>query len=232
MKTNQVSIGKQRILFSGLFAFFAALWPALVFAQWDFAPPTTPNAQRNALNVVHSQVNCLQNKTRTASNLVGEQGYGSLRHEFEVLRLAYVEFARTLTPQQVERGAKSLVELNDGLDIIEGAFANYAEDIAAGKPAGAALHNLCGVLRQSSALWRKELDRTASRLRAGVERAGTTTPTARTMKPVGSTGTSCDSTQASKINGVHESYLATLWQRSPHLSNGTRVRRPMQVSRV
>jgi hypothetical protein len=168
MKTNQVSIGK---LFSGLFAFSAVLWPALVFAQWDFAPPTTPNAQRNALNVVHTQVNWLQNKTRTASNLAGEQGYGSLRYEFEVLRLAYVEFAQTLTPQQVERGAKSLVELNDGLDIIEGAFANYAEDIAAGKPAGAALHNLCGVLRQSSALWRKELDRTASRLRVGAEPA-------------------------------------------------------------
>ena len=81
-----------------------------------------------------------------------------------MLRLAHVEFAPTLTPQQVERGAKSLVELNDGLDIIEGAFANCAEDIAAGKPAGAALHNLCGVSRQSSALWRKELDRTASRL--------------------------------------------------------------------
>ena len=100
MKMNQVSIGKQRILFSGLFAFFAALWPALVFAQWDFAPPTTSDAQRNALNAVHSQVNCLQNKTRTASNLAGEQGYGSLRREFGVLRLAYVEFVRTLTPQQ------------------------------------------------------------------------------------------------------------------------------------
>jgi hypothetical protein len=71
----------------------------------------------------------------------------------------------------VERGAKSLVGLNDGLDIIEGAFANSGEEIAAGKPAGAALHNLCGVLRQSSALRRKELDKTASRLRVGAEPA-------------------------------------------------------------
>jgi hypothetical protein len=71
MKTNQVSIGK----LVGVFAFSAALWPGLVFGQWDFAPPTTANAQRNALNVVHTRVNWLQNKTRTASSPAAEQGY-------------------------------------------------------------------------------------------------------------------------------------------------------------
>src|SRR3974390_2488969 len=102
MKTNQAPVGKatiakQRVLFSGLLVCLAALCPALVIAQWEFPAPTTPDAQRNALNAVRGRVNWLQNNTRTASNLVGDKGDGSLRREFDVLRLAYVELARTLT---------------------------------------------------------------------------------------------------------------------------------------
>jgi hypothetical protein len=174
MKPNPVSIGQplllKKVLFGALLVFLAAFSPTLVFAQWDFPPPTTSDAQRNALNSVRSQVNWLQNNTRTASNLVGDQGYGSLRREFEVVRLAYVELGRTLTPQQLERGADSLAELNDGLDIIQGAFANYEEDVAGGKSSSLALSNLCGVLREGSGLWLRELDRAAAQLRIGWKR--------------------------------------------------------------
>jgi hypothetical protein len=172
MKPNQVAIDKASIvrnkaIFLGLLAFIAALLPTLVFAQWYFPPPTNANAQRNALNTVRSQVNWLQNNTRTASNLVGQQGYGSLRREFDLLRMAYFELTQTLTPQQAERGANGLAELNAGLDIIAGAFANYEDDIAGGRPASFALNSLCRVLRQSSALWLEELNKTASQLRIG-----------------------------------------------------------------
>jgi len=122
---------------------------------------------RFPLNAVRSQVNWLQNNTRTASNFAPDQGYGSLRREFDGLRLAYVELLRTLTPQQLERGANSLGELYEGLDIMDGAFANYDDDIAGGKTARVALNNVCRVLCQSSGLWLKDLDKTASRLRIG-----------------------------------------------------------------
>jgi len=167
--STKAASARRGVMFSWLLLCLAALWPAIGSCQSAFPPPTTATAQRNALNTVHSQANWLQNNTRTASNLVGEQGYGSLRREFEVLRLAYVEFARTLTPQQLEYGGNRLVELNDGLDIIEGAFANYEDDLAAGKPPGPAFNHLCGVLRQGSALWLVEFDKTASRLRVGWE---------------------------------------------------------------
>ena len=167
--STKAASARRSALFSGLFVCLAALWPAIGSCQWSFPPPTTPAVQRSALNAVRSQANWLQNNTRTASNLVGEQGYGSLRREFDVLRLAYVEFARTLTPQQVEHGGNRLVELNDGLDIIEGAFANYEEEIAAGKPPGSALNHLSEVLRQGCALWLVEFDKTTSRLRVGWE---------------------------------------------------------------
>jgi len=172
MKMNQefstkAASARRSVLFSALFVCLAALWPLHVSAQWAFAPPTTPDAQRNALNAVRSQVNWLENNTRTASNFAPEQGYGSLRREFDGLRLAYVEFLQTLTPEQLDRGANSLGELYEGLDIMDGAFANYEDDIAGGKTAGVALNNMCRVLRQSSDLWLKDLDKTASQLRVG-----------------------------------------------------------------
>jgi len=150
-----------------LLACIAALWPVSAPARWAFfATPTTSTAQRNALNSVHSQVRWLQNSTRTVSH-VGEQGYGNVWRSFQDLRLGFVALTQTLTPQQSMYGANDLAELNAGLDIIQEAFTNYEEDIAGGRLAGPALGKMCRVLRQSSALWLQELNKTSSRLRIG-----------------------------------------------------------------
>jgi hypothetical protein len=157
---------KEKVLFVGLLACLATLGPVLALAQWTFNPLTTPDAQRNALNSVRSQVSWLQNSTRTAANF-GDQGYGSVWQTFQGLRLAFGALTQTLTPQQSAYGANDLAELNAGLDIIQEAFTNYQEDVAAGQPVSVALGNLCRVLRQSSTLWLQELNKTASRLRIG-----------------------------------------------------------------
>lgn len=149
-----------------LLACFAALWPVSVPAQPAFEPATTSNAQRNALNSVRSQVTWLQNSTRTASNF-GGQGYGSVWRSFQDLRLSFVALTQTLTPRQSAYGANDLEELNAGLDIIQEAFTNYYEDVAAGRPADAALADLCRVLRQGSTLWLAQLNKTSSRLKIG-----------------------------------------------------------------
>jgi hypothetical protein len=150
-----------------LLACFAALWPVSAPAQWAFFDtPTTSTAQRNALNSVRSQVRWLQTSTRTAPH-VGEQGYGTVWRSFQDLRLGFVALTQTLTPQQSMYGANNLAELNVGLDIIQEAFRNYEEDIAGGRPSGPALEKMCLVLRQSSAVWQQELNKTSSRLRIG-----------------------------------------------------------------
>lgn len=140
-------------------------WP--VSAQWPMqAPVTTPDAQRTALNAVRSQVNWLQNATRTAPSY-GEQGSASVWRTFEGLRLAYGEFKRTLSPQQLAYGANALAELDAGLDILQEAFSNYEEDRAGGQAVGPALRNMCQLLRQGSALWLQELNKTCSKIRVG-----------------------------------------------------------------
>lgn len=162
-KTMQV-----RRLIGGLslLACLAALCPVSVPAQWAFDPAATPDAQRNALNSLRSQVNWLQNSTRTASNF-GEQGYGSVWRSFQELRRAYFALTQTLTPQQSAYGANDLAELNAGLEILQEAFANYQEDVAAGQPAGPALAKMCRVLRQGSTLWLQGMNKTSSRLKIG-----------------------------------------------------------------
>jgi hypothetical protein len=144
----------------------ATLLPLLGFAQWQMLPPTTPDTQRNALNAVRSQVNWLQNATRTASSY-GANGVGSVWQHFQALRGSYAAFKQTLNPNQLAAGANSLAELDAGLDIIQEAFANYQDDVAAGQLAGSALRNMCQVLREGSSLWLQELNKTCSRLRVG-----------------------------------------------------------------
>ncbi len=143
------------------------LVPLLVLAQWPFVPPTTPPAQRSALDSVRAQVGWLQNATRTASNF-GAQGYGSVWQQFQMLRNAFAGFKETLNPQQLMEGANSLAEIEAGLDILQEAFANYQEDVTAGQPASSALRNMCQVLREGSCLWLHELNKTCSRLRVGL----------------------------------------------------------------
>ena len=149
-----------------LVACFAALRSVSVPAQSVFNAVATAHAQRNALGLVRSQVNWLQNSARTASNF-GVQGYGSVWRSFQELRLAFAALTQTLTPQQKEYGANELAELNAGLDTIEGAFTNCQNDIAGGRPARVALANMCRVLRQGSTLWLQELNKTSSRLKIG-----------------------------------------------------------------
>ena len=140
--------------------------PLLVFGQWPFAAPTTPDAQRNALNGVRSQVNWLQNATRTASNF-GVQGYGNLLQQFQGLRDSYNGLKQTLNPQQLAQGANDLAELDAGLDIIQEAFGNYQEAVAAGQAVNSALRDICQILRKASQVWLQELNKRCAGLRVG-----------------------------------------------------------------
>jgi hypothetical protein len=140
--------------------------PLLVFAQWPFAAPTTPDAQRNALNAVRSQVNWLQNATRTAASY-GPQGYGNVLQQFQALRDSYTGLKQTLNPQQLAQGANDLAELDAGLDIIQEAFGNYQEAVGAGQPVNSALRDMCQILGQASRIWLQELNRRCAGLRVG-----------------------------------------------------------------
>jgi hypothetical protein len=138
-----------------------------VAAQWPpFAAPATPQSQRNALAVVRSEVNRLQNATKVAPNY-GAQGSGHIWQAFQGVRQAYTAFVPTLTPQQQASGAAHLAELDAGLGIIEEAFANYQADLAAGHPERMAIRSLCRVMQEGSALWLQELNKTCSQLRVG-----------------------------------------------------------------
>src|ERR1043166_2848968 len=119
------------------------LQPAL--GQWPFGVPVTPQAQRNALAVVKSQVGWVQNATQVAPNY-GAQGYGNVWQVFGGLREAFNAFKATLNQQQLAYGANQLAELDGGLDIIAEAFDNYQEDVSAGQPPGPALRNMCSVM--------------------------------------------------------------------------------------
>ena len=155
-------------------AFSAALLPLLIVAlsllsvsgQWPFATPTTPQAQRNALSAVRSQVGWVQNATRSASTY-GAQGYGSLAQQFDGLRQAWAGLKSPLNPNQLAYGANALAELDAGLDIIQEAFADYQADIAGGQNYAPALSNLCRVLREGSGLWLQQLNKVSGQLRIG-----------------------------------------------------------------
>lgn len=145
--------------------FIGTLLVAMLPAVAQFAP-IAPQAQRSALSSVRSQVGWVQSATRTASNY-GPQGYGSVRQAFDALWQAYGVLKSTLNPKQLTYGANELAELDAGLDIIQEAFTNYEQDVAAGQPYGPALRNLCRVVREGCGLWLQELNRTASRLQVG-----------------------------------------------------------------
>ena len=149
-----------------LAASLAILSPLMVPAQWPFALPQTPAAQRDARRAVKAQVGWLQNTTRTAGNF-GANGYGNVLQQFNVLRGSYSTLKQTLTPGQLADGANSFAELDAGLDIIGEAFTNYQSDVAAGQPIQAALNNMCEVLSQAASVWLQELNKTCSRVRVG-----------------------------------------------------------------
>ena len=143
----------------------ATLSPAIASAQWLF-PPSNPDAQRNALGEVRSQVNWLKNATSTAASY-GERGYDSIWERFRSVRDAYATLKQTLIPPQLAKGANALAELDAGLDIIQESFGNYQADVSAGRAVNLALRDLCEVLRDASRLWLQEFNKICSQLRIG-----------------------------------------------------------------
>jgi len=152
----------------GLLVSLGALSANLVYAQapWPFAPPTTPMAQRNAMNLVLNQVNWFQNATRTASSQ-SNNGYGLLTQQFQAVRDQYAGFKTTLKPQQLSLGANQLAELDAGLDIIQEAFTDYQTGMANGQSTYTALANMCRVLNQAIGVWAREFKQDCRQLRVG-----------------------------------------------------------------
>jgi hypothetical protein len=143
------------------------LAPVFVYAQWPFGTPTTPDAQRNALGAVRSQVNWLQNATRTASGY-GGGGYGNVLQQFESLRGAYVALTHTLNELQLARGGNDFAELEAGLSIVQEAFTNYQEAVGAGQPETTAMREMCQIVREASQVWLRELNSRCSKHRVGM----------------------------------------------------------------
>jgi hypothetical protein len=160
------------LIISCALALLAMTSPPLARSQWPFLPPPlppaqTPDAQRAALSVVRTQAGWVDNATRTAPNYGAAQGYGNLWQQFQTLRGSYGDFKLTLTQYQLDAGANSLAELDAGLDIIQEAFANYENDMAGGRGATSALRDLCRVMREGTALWMQEFNKTCVNLRVG-----------------------------------------------------------------
>ena len=152
----------------GLLVSVALLWASVVYAQAQlgFAAPTTPIAQRNALNLVINQMNWFQNATRTASAYSGG-GYGVLLQQFQAVRAQYNGLKSTLSPQQLSAGANQLAELDSGLDIIQEAFTDYQTAVANGQSTSSAFANMARMLREAMGVWSQELKRDCGQLRVG-----------------------------------------------------------------
>jgi hypothetical protein len=152
----------------GLLVSLAVLWVSVnhAQAQWPFAAPTTPMAQRNAMNLVVNQVNWFQNATRTASSYA-DGGYGLLVQQFQAVRDQYGAFKSTLNPQQVNSGANQLAELDSGLDIIQEAFTDYQTAVGNGQSTYTAFANMCQVLSQAMGVWVQEFKQDCRKLHVG-----------------------------------------------------------------
>jgi len=140
-------------------------------APWTAVPPmmavpTTPDAQRVALSNLRSRVNWLQNATRTAPNYASG-GADMVRAQFQYLKASYGTFTLTLNARQQAEGANEIAELSAGLDILQEAFSNYQDDVAAGRSVGSALNDLCQVLGRAAGVWLQQLNKDAARLRVG-----------------------------------------------------------------
>jgi hypothetical protein len=153
----------------GLLVSFAVLYANLVSAQapWPFAAPTTPMAQRNAMNLMVNQVSWFQNATRTASSYAGGGGYGLLVQQFQAVRDQYAGFKSTLNPQQLSSGANQVAELDSGLDIIQEAFTDYQTAVANGQSDASAFANMKQVLNEAMGVWVQEFKKDCRQLRVG-----------------------------------------------------------------
>ena len=153
----------------GLLVSLAVLYANLVSAQapWPFAAPTTPMAQRNAMNLVVNQVSWFQNATRTASSYTGGGGYGLLVQQYQAVRAQYAGFKSTLNAQQLNSGANQLAELDSGLEIIQEAFADYQNAVANGQSNSSAFANMRQVLTEAMGVWVQEFKQNCRQLRVG-----------------------------------------------------------------
>ena len=169
MKTNRPGI-----IWCLLIGLLAVAAPSILRAQPPFypfyypppppfQPPTTRNAQRNALNAIRAQDKWLRNATRTSSSYA-TGGYGLVWQQFQLLRQAYAAFKATLTVSQLQAGANELAELDAGLDILQQAFDQYQQDVAAGRSQTQALRSMCKVLNEGADVWLHELNKVARRL--------------------------------------------------------------------
>jgi hypothetical protein len=151
---------------TGLLVMPEAPWaqPPFQPAPPPIAPPANPSAQRTALNSVRAQVNWLRNATRTASTR-STGSYGQVWQQFQMLRQTYDGFKATLTPEQLRAAANEIAELDAGLDILQQAFDEYNQDIAAGRAEPQAFKTMCQVLNNGAGLWLQELNKVAKRLR-------------------------------------------------------------------
>jgi hypothetical protein len=152
----------------GLLVGLAVLWASVVStqAQLPFAPPTSPMAQRNALNLLLNQVNWFQNAARSSSSYPGS-AYGLLVQQFQAVRDEYNGFKSTLTPQQLASSTNQLAELEAGLDIIQKAFTNYQTAVANGQSSNTASANLRQVLNKAIQVWTHKLKQDRRQLRVG-----------------------------------------------------------------
>ena len=152
----------------GLLVSVALLWanPVCAQAPGSFAPPTTPMAQRNAMNLVITQGRWFQNAPRTASSYSG-RGYGLLVQQFQSVRDQYASFKSTLTAQQLTAGDNRVAELDSGLDIIQEAFTDYQTAVANGQSNAPAFANMCGVLNEAIGVWAREFRQDCRQLRVG-----------------------------------------------------------------
>ena len=152
----------------GLLVSLAVFWASMVYtqAQLPFAPPTTPMAQRNAMNLVLNQVNWFQNAARISSSYPGG-GYGLLVQQFQAVRDQYNGFKSTLTPQQLASSTNQLAELDAGLDIIQQAFTDYQTAVANGQPSNTVSANLRQVLNKAIQVWTHKLKQDRRQLRVG-----------------------------------------------------------------
>jgi hypothetical protein len=155
-------------------ALVASIWVfANVLAPWNlhgqapwFTPPTTPTAQRNALNFLRSQVDWFRTSTQNAPRF-GTARYDMVWQRFQMVRSAYSAFQRTLTPVQLHSAANELAELEAGLDIIQEGFVEYQMDVGSGRVANAAFRSISQTLAQAVDVWQQELDRVAGLLGIG-----------------------------------------------------------------
>jgi hypothetical protein len=150
---------------SCLLACFGLFLQEPVSAQLP-APPPTKDAARNAANDVRTRIQWLQNATRNAPNY-GEQGYGNVWEQFQNVVAGFAAFKHTLTPGQLAESANTLAELDAGLGILQEAFTLFQSEVAYGRAKNVALRDMCQILREGSAIWLDEFNKTSSHMRVG-----------------------------------------------------------------